>query len=319
MQENAPVTDSLEEQNLETEKPQRRSVVAIVLGCMLIAFCLWFFSVNSAMLWDPPSAPYGIVGIFPGSLLLWYAFRQYRLLFSCEPWEMHSLSGCFIVLAVLSALFAVVMGAVFFDGADNVWSDFVVLSAFAIATMMLGIISADNNRKRGLFGDSDSQPFGKHPPFLKRYWKRDAIGLIVMGLISAGIMAYEISGIPPEYAKNVPYEEMYLRSYFPEDGRDFCYFRGMRSTMICEFTIDEQGFRDWIASDEKWASCRPINENDRVEILPPSAYETGKRYWEENANRPTVTDGLYAAYGDHRDGRAVFDRATNRAYYWTFY
>ena len=317
MSETEILPDLPEEQSNEPEKPQRRSVVAIVLGCLLIAFCLWVFAGMAALSWDPSYGHAALAAIFPGVPLLWIAFRQYRALFSCEPWQMRSFSGCFITMAVLAFLpLLLTVANLFRDTGEELRWIFGMMLIITIITMSLGIISVNNNRKRGLVGDSDLK---LSFPFLDHYWKRDVIGLFVMGLIVAGIMAYTISEIPPQYKKNVPYEQMYLRSLFPENGRDFCYRRGGRSTLICEFTIDEQGFRDWIASDKKWEPCRPIQEDDWVDILPPSAYETGEREWGEGETPPKISDGLYASRGSHNGHRAAFDRATNRVYYWSFY
>lgn len=229
---------------------------------------------------------------------------------------MHSISGCFIVVGILLSPLAIII----FDRANVDWSEFAVLLAFPVISLTFGFISVINNTQRGLVRGSGPELFSKHPSFLKRYWKRDLIGLLVMGLILMGIMAYEISKIPPVYAKNVSYEQMFhqVRSRFPKEGRDFCYFRGGRGSMVCEFTIDEQGFRNWITSDKSWGPCYPIKKDVQVEILPPSAFETGKRDWEENVKRPTITDGLHTSFGDKHIGRAVFDRTTNRVYYWYY-
>ena len=320
MSETEVSTDTPEEQNDESYRPQKRSAIAIVLGFLIIAFCLWFFAIFAAVLWDPPDAPYGVIGILPGSWLLWIAFRQYRSLFSCEPWEMNSLSGCFIAAAIPAILISIIFVATMFDPTDD-WSIFAVSLSIAVILTSLGPISISNNRKRGLINNNNfiPRPFGKHPPLRKRFWKRDLLGLLVLGGITAGMMAYFISTIPPEHAENVSYEKMYLKSLFPKDGRDFCYRRGMRGTLTCEFTIDERGFCDWIASNDKWEYYRPIEEGDWIYVLPRSAYETDKRTWDENEQPPGITNGISAGYGDHRGARAVFDRATNRAYYWTFY
>ena len=309
MSETEISADTPEEQNDESYRPQKRSAIAIVLGFLIIAFCLWVFAATTAILWDPVDSPFGMVGIFPGSWLLWIAFRQYRSLFSCEPWEMNSLSGCFIAAAILAFLFSFSI----FEIADENWLLFAVPMSIAVILTLLGPISIDNNRKRGLVNNNNfiPRPFGKHPPFRKRFLKRDLLGLLVMGGITAGMMAYFISTIPPLYAENVSYEEVYCPSLFPKDGRDFSYRRGMRSTIFVEFTIDERGFCDWIASDPKWEYYCPIDGGVRI------WYSIHPRKEGEEARY--VTNGLSAGYGDHRGAQAVFDRATNRAYYWTFY
>lgn len=306
-----------EEQNDASRRPQRRSVVAIVLGCVLIGFCLFFVAAIFTMFCDPPNRMSAcLFGGLPAVYIGWVAFRQYRALFSCEPWKQYTFSGCFLAFAVFMFLPVISIVATFGVGTLR---ELGVMIAIAGISTILGILSVKNNRKHGFSGDSDLPIFGKHPPFVERYARRDLVGLLVLGLVTAGFTAHGISTLPPEYAANVSYEEMYHRRLFPENGRDFCYLRGMRGTMICEFTIDEQGFREWIISDEKWEYCRPIEEKDWVVILPPSVYETGKHEWGENEQEPVISDGLCAGYGEGKGGRAVFDRATNRAYYWTYY
>ena len=96
--------DLSEEQSNDPEKPQRRSVVAIVLGCLLVAFCLWIFAIFMSCYWDVPDIG-RLCAIFPGIPLLWIAFSQYRALFSCEPKQMRCFSGCFFIVAAFMFLF----------------------------------------------------------------------------------------------------------------------------------------------------------------------------------------------------------------------
>ena len=315
----------MEDQNTSDELAEhpagskRRSFIAIAIGCLLIGVCLYIFAAFFAILWDPAEYFYGVLGFCPGVVLLWFAFRQYRALFSCDSGQSHSFSGCFFVVAFFAFLLvlAIVFGA---PRQSRIGDEVRVFAITLIVTVVLGTVSAWNNRRRNV-DIPDSLPFGKHPPFLKRYWKRDVVGLFILGAVITGIVRYEISKIPPVCAENVPYEQMIRQPFFPEEGRNFCYIRTGRGTICCEFTIDEQGFRDWIADKECWEYCRPIEQDDNIRILPRSAYKNGDCRWNENeeSSPPVVSDGLYAGYGEGKGGRAVFDRSTNRVYFWTYY
>ena len=321
--ENQNLADiTVDQQSIVSDTPKKRSVIAIAIGCLLIGACLYFFAAFLAFFWDSAEYFYGVAGIFPGTFLLWYAFLQYRVLFSCDSGKSHSLSGCFIFVAIFAFLIVLVVGIGAFNENQfrNVAQEFSNTLTVAVVLLLIGITSAWNNRRRGAV-DPKPEPFGKHPPFLKQYWKRDVVGLLVLSIVTTGILCYEISKIPPVCAENIPYEQMVHQSLFPKEGWDYCYIRTGRGTICCEFTIDEQGFRNWIASKDYWEYCRPREKNDDVRILPRSAYRKGNVIGNENEEppRPVVSDGLYAGYGEYKGGRAVFDRATQRVYYWTFY
>jgi len=317
------LTDTPDDQQSNgSNMPKRRSIIAIAIGCLLIWTCLYIFAAFLAILWDEAEFFYGVLGFCPGVILFWFAFRQYRALFSCDSERSHSFSGCFFVVAFFAFLIALVMGfgASRENQFGNVSQDFVVFLTVAVVLLLIGVASTWNNRRRGVV-IPNPEPFGTPPPFTKRYWKRDMIGLLILSSITAGIVCYKISTIPPVYAENIPYEQMVHQSFFPKEGQDYCYIRTGRGTISCEFTIDEQRFRDWIAAKDYWEYCRPIEANDDIWILPRSAYRKGDTRWNENEEqpRPVVSDGLYAGYGEHKGGRAVFDRVTQRVYYWTFY
>jgi len=302
---------------------QRRSIIAIAIGCLLIGTCLYFFAAFMALWWDPVERFRGVLGIFPGSLLLWFAFRQYRALFSCDSDHSRSLSGCFYVMASIVFTVALAMGLEVHSDqnrSNGLVRECIITLAITVVILLIGVTSSWNNRRRAVV-HPNPELLGKHPPFFKRYWKRDVAGLLILGIITAGILYYDISGIPPGYAENVPYEQMVYKSAFPKEGRDYSYIRFGRGAICCEFTIDEQSFRNWIASKETWEFCRPIEEDDHVTILPRSAYRKGdfssQNNNEESSSR--VFDGLYAGYGEHHGCRAVFDRTTQRVYYWTYY
>ena len=155
---------------------------------------------------------------------------------------------------------------------------------------------------------------------LRYHRKRVFIGILCMCSIVGIMSLYMIMTLPPVFEDNLSYEQMPGKSLFPSDGKKFSYSRGGRGDLFCDFYIDEQGFRDWIASKShwEWEYCRPLQEDDWVYIRPRHIFDpnVAEGEWDEP---PRPTDGLYAGWGESKGARAVFDRSTNHVYYWTFY
>lgn len=297
----------------------RRSVLAVVSGLALIGFCLFVVGGTIAMLFDPPARPY-VCFYGPVSLFLAYsAFQQYRLIF-CTPSEIpRAKIGCFLALGGLLTLFGVAcIGGMLSDPKppENLLKWLFCFGGILLCGLIVLAIGLANvmQQKRllpekNLFAIDECEKVSWNNA--KKYWKNDGFAVLLMSIIACiiafAIVQFEI----PQNGSHMTYEEFPFQELFPENGSDFCYIRGYRGTLCCDFSIDEQGFRDWIASQSRWEYCRPLESGDWIWIT-----------WSEN--KPKIEDGgisegLYAGYGNGKGGRAVFDRKRNRAYFWTYY
>ncbi|MDR0522366.1 MAG: hypothetical protein LBH00_11015 [Planctomycetaceae bacterium] len=300
-------------------KLKRFSVVHVLSGLLIIWFCLWFLSGMIGSFFDPHSQGLGILLyplLFP--LCLWGACKQYTVLF-CRPVYRSRASH---------EVFFIIGGILIFEAVANVteiknWTGdaFCFLAGSFFAGFLLLVAGEVNRRifrsrlaaaaacQRILENHDSTGMMRKWKYFLRQYKYRFFIGLFCMSAFVIGNTVWMVSAIVPVSGEHLSYEEFPYK-HFPSAGTDFSYKRGDRGTIKAEFTISEQGFRDWIASETRWEYCRSLKDRnlDSRLRLPVTA--------EENC---LDNDGLYAGWGNGKGGRAVFYRQTNRAYYWTYY
>ena len=282
--------------------PEKRSWLAILSGLFLIAICVFLFSTFVASYFEPPS--FALL-ISPVSLFfLWIAHKQYRSLFCCQPFKTRALSGCFSVLGFFG-IFATITSVFEWANAPKPDWDFLplLLGLFlgSVFFALLGFVNAKDfqNRRKNATENPVRYPF---------HWKRELLGLLLIFLSIAATSYWMVQSLPPIEGRNLSYQEFPYKS-FPSEGTDYSYVRRARGTLYCEFTIDEKGFRDWIASEKRWEYCKPIDDSVSVP----------KFMREKNDPDITVTEGFIARYGKHHGGEVVYDSQTNRAYYWTYY
>jgi hypothetical protein len=129
--------------------------------------------------------------------------------------------------------------------------------------------------------------------------------------VMIGMTAHAIRTAPPVAGEHFDVADAPVN--VPADASDVCFSRGLHGREAYEFTIDEAGFRQWIAALE--TTGKP---NAAEEISMPV---TIARYVAYASQFPgdrdaTISKGLfYDVTEGRRHGRTVFDRSTNRAYY----
>ena len=283
---------------------EKRSWLAILSGLFLIAICVFLFSTFVVSYFEPPS--FALLISPAGLFFLWIAHKQYRSLFCCQPFKTRALSGCFFVLGFFGVFAAVSSVIELANASESDWDFlplFLGLFFGGVFFALLGFVNAKDfqNRRKNATETPVRYPF---------HWKRELLGLLLIFLSIAATSYWIIQSLPPIEGRHLSYQEFQYKS-FPSEGTDYSYMRRARGTLYCEFTIDEKGFRDWIASEKRWEYCEPID--DSVEV---------PRFMREK-NDPEgdiiATEGLKAGYGESKGGRAVYDSQTNRAYYWTYY
>lgn len=299
---------------------QRLPIFYILSGCGIIFLGLFFVAGIIALPFVQPGGfVYAIIYSPFACLVVWLSLKQYSSLFCCKPaiarvfYESYVVLGGFalLIMAIHVNLLTSLMSER--DLPKNEWLDlFGTIAFFAIFGLIfiaLGIINYLITRSRrelartcGLvkWSDFSVKLFG-----MPGYQSRTIFGIALMSGIIALMAGYFVWAAPPQSGEHLSYEQFPFRSSFPADGEDFSYSQGYRGTIYCEFTITEQGFRSWIASQSRWERCNPI-----------TAENTERIWYREEI---VVTDGICAAWGNGTGGRAIFDRSTNRAYYWTYY
>ncbi len=299
---------------------KRRSILAILSGLALIGFCLLVIGGTIAMFFDAPARPnvcvYGPVSLF----LAYFAFQQYRLLFCLTPDKARAKIGCIFFLGGLMTFFGIAsIGGILSDPKppDNLTQWLFRFAGILFAGLFVTAVGYANYKMQKCSGQQsfssrsidDCEKINWNNAC--KYGRKDGLAIVLMAIVVC-IIAFVIVQIEiPATGNHLTYEEFPFKERFPASGSDFNFKRGYRGTLCCDFKIDEQGFRDWIASQSRWEYCRPLQNGDWIWTD-----------WSENIPKIEdggISEGLYAGYGNGKGGRAVFDRKTNRVYYWTYY
>lgn len=145
--------------------------------------------------------------------------------------------------------------------------------------------------------------------------------LLAVGVIGAmtGIISQFVRSTPPQYAENVDASSAPYR--LPDGATNVSYCKGYRGTIAIEFSIDEQGFRDWVASGI--GSIESQSDNIPLREITTPFTIIRCYFYSSELNGPddiTVSHGIYYSWSkEDRGVHAVYDRMTNRAYYHAHY
>ncbi|MGL4942277.1 MAG: hypothetical protein ACRC46_03695 [Thermoguttaceae bacterium] len=307
---------------------QRRSVLAVVSGLALMGVCLCFTAATVAGLFDPVEGVIFAILLTPIALpLAWMAFKQYLALFCCPPAVARAYYEAYFALGGLLTFGAV--AGLFEDRRILKDKDALMFLGGMLAVGLALLAIAQLNRlstlkRRRIALESkeiDESDLILKPVFKTEYRLRALVGILSILVVVACMSVLFVYDVKqhPAFGEHLTYEQFPYNNRFPASGSDFSFWRGYRGTMVCEFTISEEGFRDWIASQSRWEYCRPIEDNDQFSISIPKYGTYNGDFADGKEPRPIPSEGLYAGYGTGKGGRAVFDRKTNRAYYWTYY
>jgi hypothetical protein len=299
---------------------QHLPIFYILSGCGVIFLGLFFVAGIIALPLVRPGGNFEAIFFSPfACLFAWLSLKQYSSLFCCKPaiarvfYEAYFILGIFALFVM--AMFVCLLVSLMFERnlPKSEWLDLFGTIAFAAAIglicITLGVVNyliTSSRRKLartcGLVKVSDFSVklFG-----MPGYRTRTILGIALMSGIVALMAGYSAWTTPQWSGEHLSYAQFPFRNSFPADGEDFYYIQMVRGTIYCEFTITEQGFRNWIDSQSRWKRCHSITE------------ENPERIWYRE--KIVVTDGIFAGWGNGTGGRAIFDRSTNRAYYWTYY
>ena len=145
---------------------------------------------------------------------------------------------------------------------------------------------------------------------LVKFKGRLVFGILLLSSIFVFFVNVHITWMSriPIFQEHISYEQLRMGGA-PPSGTDYSYRRLPRGSGYCECTITEKNFDDWISSESRW---------DRRTIITEEEPEHISNFIRRDEDI-VVTDGIKVGYGKGHGGIAVFDRKTNRAYYWTYY
>lgn len=139
-----------------------------------------------------------------------------------------------------------------------------------------------------------------------------AIGAVAIVL---GISSTMVRMASPRYREHTT--ASFVPFWLPNRATDVSYCMGHRGTMAYEFTIDEDGFREWFDAEVETAKSASARVS-LLEITTPVEVVRYCTYASELTGPATVTvkRGLYYAWSkEDRGVYAAFDRTTGRGYY----
>jgi len=160
--------------------------------------------------------------------------------------------------------------------------------------------------------DSPGESSGLRP---LQFSLRELLAAVTVLAVVMGLAAYFSKPAQPRYAEHV--DQSRAPSSIPDGASDISFCHGYRGTIAYEFTIDEQGFRDWVNSGIGSLE----SEAARVQIEPIKGPHKIYRYCCLTSeligpDEATVTQGLHYSWSkEDRGVHAVFDSVANRAYY----
>lgn len=282
----------------------RRSLIAWLSGLLLIALCLNGIAMFIVAFFEPPS--FAMLLAFPAiPVFVIFVFLQFHALFCRKPGTDYAYSGCLLTIGGLALYVAMASFTDIVVNSHEYWL-WGTISVVGVLFTTLGICCVfDWNKRRSAAKEITPLPgqvIG---------W-RYCLGMICMAGIVVALSAYYVSTLPPILVEHVSYDELpYLKPILPKEGSDFSYRRRARGSLYYDFAISEDGFRRWAESRDHG----PIREIEAEKSIPRYT-----RTQDGSTGDIIVTDGLIIHRGSDSIGAyTVFDRETDRAYYWSYY
>lgn len=293
--------------------PDPKPTIALqILSSLVIAGSVFTFSVGISALtitWDPCSALLAGAFFLPLSAAL--GLQQYRGTFWRNRKAALFAAIClFIVGGLLWLMFITNLGETLLSGErvglllDMFWPMLIVGTFAGIA----GWANLKWSRRLKVEG----------VPTPVRRWQftlRDLlVGVAVIAELTASVTIL-VGQISPQYAEHVAPEEVPFE--LPANARDVSYCRGVRGSIAYEFTIDEEGFKDWINSGV--GSIESISANVTLNSITSPVTIARFNSLSSGLNGPqsiTITNGLFYSWSkEDRGVHAAFDRNKSRAYF----
>ncbi len=276
----------------------------IVTSLLILALCVALAAMAVAALgqtWNAGSVLGGVV-LLPLPLAL--GWQQYRAAVCASASAAVVAMWMLIMLGGFVALFTVGTAVTLRDQPIAV-PRAVPLAALAASLFCFGAAWANRRWARALVERGVAVQ-------RVRGWR---LAILVLLLVAIGpVAAFFIHTTLPQFAEHVEFESPPFG--IPAPARDICYCQGARGALAYEFTIDEDGFRDW--TQHRLGAVLTVVAQELRPIDTPVLMDrySSLRSGLEQPDSVTITAGWYVEWSDrNRRVRAAFDATTRRAYY----
>lgn len=300
--------------------PPKPGAVVVVCAILVISACLVLVSgcLSAFAHWDPCSVFSGILLLsLPAALGLF----QYQAVFRRNAKAARRAAIFLFIVAGIALLSLVTTTGEIFKARENPLSYTPLLLTMLVIgaiNLLAGWLNLRWSRRLRAATPPDQDETTGQGGFL-RFSLRELLLVVTVVAVISGLTSYFVRGTLPRFAENV--DRSKAPGGLPPDATSISYCQGYRGTIAYEFSIDEDGFRRWvnsgIGSFESEAAnvpIRPISEPFRI----PRYYRLSPEL--VGPEFATITQGLY--YSRSKEDRgvdAVFDSATNRAYYFAHF
>jgi MFS family permease len=298
---------------LESHRRPLPSVVLAVFSVAVIVACLFVASVALAMLfvtWDLCILASGVillpVPVFLGLHQYWGTFRRSR--------RGATITGCFLVVigSLMAVLAALVLGEMLIERVKIPWLGLILPLACASGlALFAGGINFNWSRQL-----QDRTLATENSPTSGRFSLRE----LLLAISAIAFVVFVVNSLARtnrfQFAEQVSRDEVPFS--LPDGAHDISYCHGVRGTIAYEFSIDEPGFVNWVASGIGTLE----SEANNVPLRPIVAPYTIRRCYAlshelKGPDSVTIASGLYYHWSQEDRGvYAAYDRTTGRAYYW---
>ena len=286
-------------------EPQHRPRIIILAGLILIGACVLLVSLGVFMCMYPRlmagTAEGGLLILLGGVIIFW----EYRLVFCCPAVTARNCYGCLTLLAVATSY--ELLNGMFIHLGEYAIAIYIVCVALFLVDFMALWNTIHRRRLVKSKALTLARFFSEASPLFRDYRTREIFGVITIFVLVVFITGYQIQKNPPRRGENCSFEQLPDSfSGLPREGFDFKFQTVYPYTkQVCEFSISEDDFKKWVAHDEYWEACVELSEYR----IPTYARLTGEK---------TIKGLQTIPFTENHGPCAVFDRRTNRAYYWRF-
>ena len=263
---NAPADERQAEQPAETETRPAESALRPpltlrVFSLLVILVSLGFMGMSVGMFfsWDVCMGAFGVL-LLPICTAI--GVQQYRGTFRSAAG-----AAMFVAVALLLLSFLFAFGTVT-NFCEAVWQGGFVeaLGLFAFLLLYTAFLFVASLLNYGWATSLKGRP--TQPS--KSFTLKELFGFVTAAAMVFGLAAFVAQDARTQYAEHLSPDETSLS--VPPGASDICYCHGFRGTIAYEFTIDEQGFLDWVEerfdipnpAESKHESFGPIDRETRI-------------------------------------------------------
>ncbi len=310
------LTHSSRQRILEQSLRPKRSIWLILLSVVVLAACALLISAAIAMFtvtWDPCSFIGGAILLpLPAAL----AIQQFRGTFRYDATAALVSSVLqFLVSGFALFAFAMTLGEMIVEDIRIPWTSLILpMLGTGLVAGASGWMNLSWSRRLKRSAAADARTVVR-----ASFSRRELLVALTAIACVTALVTYFVRSTPPRYAENVA---RYKAPFdLPAEATEISFCQGYRGTIAYEFTIDENGFVEWLESGIGSLESDAAN----VSLQPITVPYSIRRYNSLAANLTgpdsiTIANGLHYDWSkEDRGVHAAFDRTTNRAYYYAHF